>query len=783
MERLILNDSPSEDKSDSTQDSSLDRPKNVNSLESCEVCTKIFSIFKLAFEHENTTVELGQVSDIFNSSCVHRTFIEKHRPLWPFPAQYEKQPLTLGKNRNETSANLRIYWNTENAQGVQLGWPFGLISRETEARHPGRVRMLDPEWVDVEVLKNWRTRCIEDHGDACHQHKISNLESTSPLRLIDVENGCIVSTEEEESVENYVTLSYTWGQTKNFVALKSNFEDLRQPGVLLNGDIAEQIPQTIRDAIAIVGLLGGKYLWVDSLCIIQDEDEPKWQELQRMHLIYANSFLCLIAEEGNSSHGLRGIKGVSFERKIEQETHDLAGGEKLTHQNESWEASPHAKEGYRSRAWTFQEYIFAKRRLVFSKGPLTWQCNSEAWYENLMQFPEAGAHFAREDNSGQFGWMQLQLPTLQALSGLVDGFNAKLLTYPEDVSRAFAGIQSYLRRLYQGGLIFGLPEFFFDIALFWYGEVDSSRRKVSPNFSGNATQNGLPSWSWMGWNGHIRFPEDCEFESIKSFDLVGFTEPVTEWYIMETHESNTRRRISSQWHQYRIGVIENDVGWVKKEYELGPPLANRFYRSKDLRSHTCSHESQSGPTLYWYTLPSVEPQNSPRIHPQTQYLYCETTRAFLYGTTDKLCDFRGKYRLQLIVDDAGVFAGGITLGTNYLHDSNRLRDGVPTTAGSNRMEFVAIAKGWTSVFTKCKVNEKIGLGEFYVSKCDVPDMEEGDEENVRKWKEERAAKDDCVFVLWIEWVHGVAFKLGTGIILEEAWERVREKEKVKLVLG
>lgn len=278
MERLTLNGSPSVNKSDSAEDSSLDRIKNVNSLESCEVCTKIFSIFKLPFEHEDTTVELGQVSDILNSSCVHTTFIEKHRSLWPFPAQYENQPLTLGKKRYETSANLRIYWEMENAIGAQLGWPFGLISKETEARHPGRVRMLDPKWVDIEVLRNWRTRCIEDHGDACHQHKISNLESTRPLRLIDVESGYIVSTEEEEIVDNYVTLSYTWGQTKNFVALKSNFEYLRQPGVLLNGDIAEQIPKTIRDAIAIVRLLGEKYLWVDSLCIIRDDDEAKWQE-------------------------------------------------------------------------------------------------------------------------------------------------------------------------------------------------------------------------------------------------------------------------------------------------------------------------------------------------------------------------------------------------------------------------------------------------------------------------------------------------------------------------
>ena len=38
-------------------------------------------------------------------------------------------------------------------------------------------------------------------------------------------------------------------------------------------------------------------------------------------------------------------------------------------------------------------------------------------------------------------------------------------------------------------------------------------------------------------------------------------------------------------------------------------------------------------------------------------------------------------------------------------------------------------------------------------------------------------------MLWVEWVHGVAYRLETGFVLAEAWERVREREKVKLVLG
>jgi hypothetical protein len=92
-----------------------------------------------------------------------------------------------------------------------------------------------------------------------------------------------------------------------------------------------------------------------------------------MHLIYANSFLCLVAEEGNNAeYGLRGIKGVSAPRCVKQVIMELAGGERLARVDESWEPPLHAIDGYSSRAWTFQEHVFAKRRLIFSQGLLTW---------------------------------------------------------------------------------------------------------------------------------------------------------------------------------------------------------------------------------------------------------------------------------------------------------------------------------------------------------------------------------------------------------------------------
>jgi hypothetical protein len=765
-------------------DELIERAKPDNS-QICKVCLNILAIYETPFETESTT-ELGLVSDLLASDCVHTRLIESAKSMWLPRLDFASQTLSISKSKNKTSAALQIHYERPNVQGVTTDRSFGLIAQNDKTENPGRVRMIDPAWVDVDLIRSWRTRCMQEHGTDCDEHKISILESSQPMWLIDVQKGCIVGTDDMKRSRTYIALSYTWGQAKNYQAMKSNFSHLQQDHALFTGEIADQIPRTIHDAIGVAKVLGEQFLWVDSLCIIQDDEETLRHELNRMHLIYANSFLCLVAKEGSDAeHGIRGIKGVSVRRSVNQVVMGLAGGERLASVNESWEPPVRVTDGYTSRAWTFQEYVFAKRRLVFGQGPLTWQCNRAAWYEDLHSHPLADAHYAKQDTWGQYRWMSMQIPSLQNLSDVIEVFNFKKLTYPEDIPRAFAGIQSFLNKFYQGGLLFGLPEFFFDIALFWLGDIDCKRRQGSRPLSDNPIENGLPSWSWMGWEGKVRFPTDCEFETIISIHGVGFTEPVTKWYTMESLDAEPRRRIDSQWYKYRTSPL-GDVpdGWKRKDYSLGPPIAAGFaYRPKDLQTYTYEHISETEPRIYWYTLPSVSLKDSSDLKVQTQYLYCETSRAFFYATSDRLVDVLGHSKLQVIQDREGSIVGGLTLNPerNPSRDAenSRLRDNIPTNPNNNRIELVAIAKGWTVLFKKCGLNRNKSWSTDWI----VPDRDDADDEDTRRWKEERAAKDDCYFVLWVSWESGVAYRQGTGIVLMDLWEKHREKELVKLVLG
>jgi len=100
---------------------------------------------------------------------------------------------------------------------------------------------------------------MQEHGRDCDNQKISILDLYESMWLIDVQKGCIVGTDDMKGSRTYVTLPYTWGQAKNNQAVGGGFSRLRQDHALFTGEIADQIPRTIYDAIGIAKVLGEQF--------------------------------------------------------------------------------------------------------------------------------------------------------------------------------------------------------------------------------------------------------------------------------------------------------------------------------------------------------------------------------------------------------------------------------------------------------------------------------------------------------------------------------------------
>ncbi|KAG4420128.1 hypothetical protein IFR04_006787, partial [Cadophora malorum] len=175
----------------------------------------------------------------------------------------------------------------------------------------------------------------------------------------------------------YVALSYVWGQANFLTTLRSNVSEFQEQGAF-----SKIIPpRTIQDAIKLTEGIGFQYLWVDALCIVQDEDESKRLLISNMDAIYGHAALTIIAASGtNADAGLGGVKSRSAERQIPSRV--MGPGWKLgvfTAFDAALMYSTHAKRG-----WTYQEGCMSPRCLVILDGKAFFSCRESIWREDVM---------------------------------------------------------------------------------------------------------------------------------------------------------------------------------------------------------------------------------------------------------------------------------------------------------------------------------------------------------------------------------------------------------------
>ena len=162
--------------------------------------------------------------------------------------------------------------------------------------------------LDTTRVSRWVSSCESGHGSICrvqeHPTFTKAFQGLHVLRLIDVETNCLVET---QKVEKYIALSYVWGAVSNFRLTKANRKALLVPGSLT--DVWEGLPKTIQDAIVLVRHLGVRFLWVDALCLLQNDMHVLERGIRAMDLIYELAWLTVVAACGHDANAhLPGIR-------------------------------------------------------------------------------------------------------------------------------------------------------------------------------------------------------------------------------------------------------------------------------------------------------------------------------------------------------------------------------------------------------------------------------------------------------------------------------------------
>lgn len=236
----------------------------------------------------------------------------------------------------------------------------------------------------------------------------------------------------------YTTLSHRWGQYIPTKLLTENHSSF------LQGIELADLPKTFREAIEVTRKLGVPYLWIDSLCIVQDSAEDWAIEASKMYCVYRNSFLNLVGAASMDATG-----GLFYTRNplsIVPCAVKLALGadDKYAVSEYSPETVGSAKLDILNRAWVLQELVATPRALLFGKEELHWYCRELNATET---FPERhgseGLVASLHDKGDLWRW--------KAWSELIHEYSSKELTVFSDKLVAVAGLASDLGRGWNTG--------------------------------------------------------------------------------------------------------------------------------------------------------------------------------------------------------------------------------------------------------------------------------------------------------------------------------------------
>lgn len=326
------------------------------------------------------------------------------------------------------------------------------------------------------VAKYWLEDC-QQHHQQCRAN-----DPKLPRRILDVSRTNVFLVEDVKFAA-YTALSYKIGGTTLFTTTAATLKD-RKAGFLI-----EQLPKTVRDAIWWTRTLGLSYIWIDSLCILQDSLTDWEVELSTMADIYHNATVVIAA--GASENASQGCLPV--QSKLAKIPCQPAPGVAILpdFERDRW---IHFKGALDTRAWTFQEVQLATRVLRVGGEELSWQCRKCKRRENMPM--------EEHDHNVQAYGFALGSRALDARNimkqdmfrtwyVLARDFNSRDISFTADRLPAFSGMAKLFQDELQATYVCGIWKEDIHRGLLW--------RSTHMGFF---TTYRAPSWSWVAVEGN-----------------------------------------------------------------------------------------------------------------------------------------------------------------------------------------------------------------------------------------------------------------------------------------
>jgi Heterokaryon incompatibility protein (HET) len=385
-----------------------------------------------------------------------------------------------------------------------------------------------------------------------HQKCIRDLCPWYPTRLLHIDRQTrkvkLVISKVQVPESPYVTLSHRWPKVMPVKLLSSNTAQF-QSGIETSG-----LPEVFKDAINITHHLGFHYLWIDSLCIQQDEDLLDWMiESQQMSQVYSNAILNLSAtlaatgQESLLQDRSLGPLAPSKVRLLNADVEDYYMMNAGIWKDEVDNAS------LNQRAWVYQERFLAHRILHFGSRQLGWECHE---VQALEMFPEGLHRYAALFSNSKPRVSQILVTsapiskTVQSQEGkvvdterqseqpesvdtindtmrivqdenvlkfvdeyhkLVETYSACHLTWSKDKLIAFSGVSNKISEMIGDGSLYvsGVWNHILPFNLNWQSEDDSDEDD-NLTTAKDLSSFKAPTWSWASAIRPVSFPSQSQ---------------------------------------------------------------------------------------------------------------------------------------------------------------------------------------------------------------------------------------------------------------------------------
>ena len=360
-------------------------------------------------------------------------------------------------------------------------------------------------------ILGWMNECTLKNP-ACHRSNSLAEPGNWPSRFIAVgDTGSPIiklcqTVTLDLSTTRYMTLSHCWGKFVPTSLLKRNLSSF------LAGIAIDDLPKTFREAVEVTRKLSIRFLWIDSLCIIQDSTDDWTIESSKMYHIYKNTYLNIAAAISENATG-----GLFYPRSplfIGPCVFEIGKTRKKRAMVEP--SGTDDSQMLLTRAWVFQDWLLASRTILFGK-ELRWECNELKASETLPDLESVYQNispFRRKNMRGD--WVNLHkkddAQRWVVWNSIIDEYSQKELTIFSDKLVALSGLSSELGKVWDGvNYLAGHWSYRFLRTLLW------STKKNGPQHTAYTT----PSWSWAAIDGSIKTPKedelsDCLIESMEA---------------------------------------------------------------------------------------------------------------------------------------------------------------------------------------------------------------------------------------------------------------------------